>query len=131
MPDWAFGVWMSRATSVSKAEVAAALDDLGQADALPDVLHVDGWLAGNVFRTFTCEWRGDRDRFPHGWTDRLRERGVRSSVWLNPFLLAGSEIAEQARAAGLLLRWPDGTPAHTDDRHNRWIVDFTNPAAEQ
>ena len=131
VPPWAFGVWMSRATYVNEPEVAAVLDDLEQAGARPDVLHVDGWLAGNVFRTFTCEWQGDRERFPHGWTDRLRERGVRSSVWLNPFLLAGSPIAERAREAGLLLRWPDGAPAHTDDRHNRWIIDFTNPAAEQ
>jgi alpha-D-xyloside xylohydrolase len=100
-----------------------------RADAAPDVLHVDAWLAGNVFRTFTCEWRGDRRRFPEGWTDRLRERGVRSSVWLNPFLLTGSDLAEEARAQGVLLRGADGSPAHTDDRDNRWIVDFTNPRA--
>lgn len=131
VPDWAFGIWLSRATFISEAEVHAVLDELDEADGRPDVLHVDGWLAGNVFRTFTCEWRGDRERFPAGWTQRLRDRGVRSSVWLNPFLLAGSELGEQARREGLLLRWPGGSPAHTDDRHNRWIVDFTNPAARR
>ncbi len=129
VPDWAFGVWMSRATYVSEAEVHQVLDDLAAADATPDVVHVDAWLAGNVFRTFTCEWRADRERFPAGWTERLRERGVRSSVWLNPFLLAGSEAGQQARRDGLLLCWPDGSPACTDDRHDRWIIDFTNPAA--
>lgn len=129
VPDWAFGIWMSRATYVTEDEIHAVLDELDAAGAMPDVVHVDAWLAGNVFRTFTCEWRGDRVRFPAGWTHRLRERGVRSSVWLNPFVLAGSEVGEQLRRDGLLMTWPDGSPATTSDRDNRWVVDFTNPAA--
>jgi len=131
VPDWAFGVWLSRATYISEAEVGAVLDDLAAADGLPDVVHVDAWLDGNVFRTFTCEWRGDRVRFPLGWTARLRERGVRSSVWLNPFVLAGSDVGERLRESGLLLTWPDGSPATTADRANRWIVDFTHPLARR
>ncbi len=129
LPDWSFGVWLSRATFISESEIGAVLDDLEAADALPDVVHVDGWLAGNVFRTFTCEWQADRQRFPDGWTERLRRRGVRSSVWLNPFVLADSDVGEALREQGLLLRRPDGEPACTADRGNRWIVDFTNPAA--
>ena len=129
VPDWAFGVWLSRATFTSEAEIQGILDELERAGASPDVVHVDAWLAGNVFRTFTCEWRPARDRFPAGWTDRLRERGVRSSIWLNPFVLAGSDVGEELRGNGLLLLTEEGAPATTADRDNRWIIDFTNPGA--
>ena len=73
----------------------------------------------------------DRDRFPVGWTDRLREAGARVSLWLNPFVHADTDLAAELHARGLLLRMPDGSPATTCDRSYRNLVDFTNPAAVQ
>ncbi len=128
-PDWAFGTWMSRATYMSADEIHRVLDDLGRAGCPVDVIHVDAWLAGNVFRDHACSWEADRTRFPAGWTDALRARGVRTSLWLNPYVLAGSPMEGRLRAAGLLLAGPDDRPAATPDREGRHIVDFTNPAA--
>jgi alpha-D-xyloside xylohydrolase len=128
-PDWAFGTWMSRASYMNAAEIHGVLDALQGSGCPVDVVHVDAWLAGNVFREFTCSWEVDRGRFPEGWTDALRARGVRTSLWLNPFVLAGSPLERELRRDGLLLLGPDGSPAATCDRANRRIVDFTNPAA--
>lgn len=128
-PDWAFGTWMSRASYMNAAEIHEVLDELQASDCPVDVMHVDAWLAGNVFREFTCSWQVDRGRFPAGWTDELRARGVRASLWLNPFVLAGSPLERELRQEGLLLLCPDGSPAATNDRSDRHIVDFTNPAA--
>lgn len=128
-PDWAFGTWMSRASYLNASELHATLDELTAAGCPVDVIHVDAWLAGNVCRELTCSWQVDRARFPEGWTDRLRARGVRSSVWLNPFVLAGSPLGGELARAGLLLRDHGGSPAATCDRANRHIIDFTNPAA--
>jgi alpha-D-xyloside xylohydrolase len=130
-PDWAFGTWMSRASYLSAVDIHRVLDELQAADCPVDVVHVDAWLAGNVFREFTCSWRPDRTRFPEGWTDAVRARGVRVSLWLNPFVLAGSPLDRELRRKRLLLIGPDGAPAATCDRANRHIVDFTNPAAAE
>ena len=130
-PDWAFGTWMSRASYLSAAEIHRVLCELRAADCPVDVVHVDAWLAGNVFRDFTCSWQPDRARFPEGWTDAVRERGVRVSLWLNPFVLAGSPLDLELRRKQLLLIGPDGAPAATCDRAHRHIVDFTNPAAAE
>lgn len=128
-PDWAFGTWMSRATYLSADELHAVVTDLQAADCPIDVIHVDAWMTGNVFRDFTTNWEVDRHRFPAGWTDSLRQRGVRVSVWLNPFIKAGTWLAADLHARGLLLRMSDGRPATTCDRDYRHLVDFTNPAA--
>lgn len=128
-PDWAFGTWMSRASYLNVAEIHGVLDELQGAGCPVDVVHVDAWLAGNVFRDLTCSWRPDRARFPEGWTDTVRARGVRVSLWLNPFVLADSDLDRELRRKRLLLIGPDGAPAATSDRAHRHIVDFTNPAA--
>lgn len=128
-PEWAFGTWLSRATYLNEAELHAVIDEARAARCPVDVVHVDAWMAGNVFREFTTNWTVDRNRFPAGWTDRLRARGVRVSLWLNPFVLAGSPLAGRLAADGLLLTDPSGSPATTCDRANRLLVDFTHPDA--
>ena len=128
-PDWAYGVWMSRATYLTAEEMLGVVAELQAADCPVDVIHVDAWMTGNVFRDFTTNWEVDRDRFPVGWTDRLRDSGARVSMWLNPFVHADTELADELHERGLLLRMPDGAPATTCDRSYRNLVDFTNPAA--
>lgn len=128
-PDWAFGTWMSRATYLSAEEMLAVVDSLQAADCPIDVIHVDAWMTGNVFRDFTTNWEVDRARFPAGWADALRERGVRVSMWLNPFIKAGTALADVLAEQGLLLVEPDGSPAVTCDRDYRYLIDFTNPQA--
>ncbi|MCB8996089.1 MAG: glycoside hydrolase family 31 protein [Actinobacteria bacterium] len=128
-PEWAYGVWMSRATYLSADEMSDVVRELRAADCPVDVIHVDAWMTGNVFRDFTTNWEVDRERFPVGWTDRLREDGARVSMWLNPFVHADTELAADLHSQGLLLRMPDGSPASTCDRAYRNLVDFSNPAA--
>ncbi|HVE91172.1 MAG TPA: TIM-barrel domain-containing protein [Actinomycetota bacterium] len=130
LPRWALGVWTSRCSYTSAAEIEAEVDSYRAAGCPVDVVHVDAWVTGNVVKDLTCNWEVDRDRFPEGWTHRLLwEREVHTSIWLNPYVLAGSPLAEQLRDAGLLVRNPDGSPAVTPDKSDRWLVDFTNPDA--
>lgn len=129
MPDWAFGVWTSRCSYLSERELHAVLDEYEAADCPVDVVHVDAWLTGNAIADLACNWQVDRDRFPDGWVERLEERGVRVSLWLNPYVLAGSAIAHQLADAGLLVCGQDGEPAVTPDTGDRYVVDFTNPDA--
>lgn len=128
-PDWAFGTWMSRATYLDVGEMLDVVEDLRAAGCPVDVIHVDAWMTGNVFRDFTTNWDVDRSRFPNGWTDDLRARGARVSMWLNPFIKAGTALADELLMRGFLVMRSDGSPATTCDRDYRYLVDFTNPRA--
>jgi alpha-D-xyloside xylohydrolase len=128
-PEWAYGTWMSRATYLSADEMLAIAEELQAANCPVDVIHVDAWMAGNVFRDFTTNWQVDRSRFPQGWTDALRDRGVRVSMWLNPYVHADTDLARELHADGRLLAMPDGSAATTCDRPDRNLLDFTDPRA--
>lgn len=125
-PDWALGVWSSRCTYDTAAEVRDIVDGYARVGCPVDVVHVDAWESGNVFRDFTTTWEVDRARFPAGWAASLKAKGVRLSLWHNPYLRPESAVGRDAAACGVVLRAPDGTPAQTPDLANRWLVDFTN-----
>lgn len=128
-PDWALGVWTSRCSYLSEAEINDVLDGYAKADCPVDVVHVDAWVAGNVVQDLACNWTIDRDRFPEGWARRLGERGVRVSLWQNPYVVKGSERAAELEGLGLLVRDAAGGLAVTPDKTDRFLIDFTNPAA--
>ncbi|MDQ1437164.1 MAG: alpha-D-xyloside xylohydrolase [Acidimicrobiaceae bacterium] len=123
-PEWALGLWTSRCSYLSEAEIAEVLDGYEAADCPVDVVHVDAWVAGNVIEDLACNWTVDRTRFPEGWVQRLGERGVRVSLWHNPYVVKGSERAAELESLGLLV-----PGAVTADKDDRLIIDFTNPAA--
>lgn len=120
-PDWGLGVWTSRCSYLSEAEIATVLDGYAEANCPVDVVHVDAWVEGNVIEDLTCNWNIDRSRFPEGWVSRL---GTRVSLWHNPYVLKGSERAVELESRGLLV---DG--AVTADKDDRFVIDFTNPDA--
>jgi len=123
-PEWGLGVWTSRCSYLSESEIHEVLDGYEKADCPVDVVHVDAWVSGNVIEDLACNWTVDRERFPEGWGKRLRERGVRLSLWHNPYVVQGSERAAELEAAGLLV-----PGAVTADKDDRLVIDFTNPAA--
>lgn len=128
-PDWTFGVWMSRCSYVSATHVENVVAELREADCPVDVIHVDAWVSGNVIEELSCNWTIDRERFPLGWTKSLADKGVRTSLWLNPYVTAGTDTAEQLASQGFLVRTDCGPRATTPDLPSRNLIDFTNPGA--
>ncbi|MBV9947706.1 MAG: alpha-xylosidase, partial [Myxococcales bacterium] len=90
---------------------------------------------------FDCFWmkahhwvdfRWDRDVFPdpEGMLRRLKERGLRVCVWINPYIGERSHLFEEGLARGFLLERPGGDVY----QRGKWqagmaLVDFTNPGA--
>lgn len=128
-PDWALGVWTSRCSYVTTDEVVGILDRYAEADCPVDVVHVDAWQTGNVLDDFSTAWEVDRSRWPVGWAKRLADRGVRVSLWHNPYLHRHTQAGLEALAAGYVLRDGAGEVVGTNDMPDRMLVDFTNPAA--
>lgn len=128
-PDWALGVWTSRCSYLSAAELEEVVDGFVAADCPLDVVHVDAWVKGNVIKDLTCSWEVDRERFPQGWGSALAARGVRTSLWHNSFVLPGTAAGEELLSAGLVLRDEQGEVVGTNDMPERMVVDFTDPKA--
>src|SRR5260370_33342464 len=69
---------------------------------------------------------------PRGMLDRLKERGLRICVWINPYIAQRSPLFAEGKAKGYLLRRPGGDVWQWD----KWqpgmaVVDFTNPPARE
>jgi alpha-D-xyloside xylohydrolase len=128
VPGWALGTWMSRCSYFSEAEIHQMLDEAEAAGCRIDVVHVDAWQTGEVLVDLACNWEPDTRRFPSGWVGRLRERGVRVSLWHNPYIPAESAAAREAAELGLFASMPDGSVAESADIPGRLLLDLTNPA---
>jgi alpha-D-xyloside xylohydrolase len=61
---------------------------------------------------------------------RLKARGLRICVWINPYIAQQSALFDEGKAQGYLLRRPSGDVWQTDLwQPGMAVVDFTNPAA--
>lgn len=129
LPDWAFGVWMSRSSYFTAGEMVSIADELTAAGCPVDVMHVDEWLDQVVLHTPAWTSGPDRSRFPSGWTARLHDRGIRASVWINPYLARGSALAESAVEQGFVTTTATGEPVGATDNADMLPVDFLSVPA--
>ncbi|MGP3969900.1 glycoside hydrolase family 31 protein [Streptomyces sp. 6N223] len=131
LPEWAFGVWMSRCSYFTAEEVLRTVDTLNGAGCPVDVVHVDEWLEESVLEDASWSAGPDRARFPAGWARPLAETGVRTSLWINPYVKRGTPLADALAARGFLLKDADGDPAATSDNPDTYLVDFLNAPARE
>jgi alpha-D-xyloside xylohydrolase len=131
VPGWSFGLWLSTSftTSYDEATVTEFIDGMAERDLPLSVFHFDCfWM-----RQFHwCDFVWDPATFPDpiGMLRRLRERGLKVCVWINPYIAQRSYLFEEGRDAGYLVKNPDGSVWQWD----KWqagmaLVDFTNPDA--
>ena len=94
------------------------------------VFHFDCyWM--REFQWCDVEW--DSRTFPdvRGMLRRFRERGLRVTVWLNPYVAQGTPFFREGVEGGYFLRRADG---HGIKQLDSWqpgmaLIDFTNPDA--
>ncbi|RDG40016.1 alpha-xylosidase [Streptomyces corynorhini] len=130
-PAWSFGLWLSTSFTTSYDETTVNRFVQGMADAeIPlSVFHFDCfWMREYQWSDFV--WDPDVFPDPEGMIARLKERGLRVCVWLNPYIAQKSRLFAEGMAGGHLLKKPDGDVWQWD----RWqpgmaLVDFTSPAA--
>jgi alpha-D-xyloside xylohydrolase len=130
-PAWSFGLWLTTSftTSYDEATVTSFIDGMRERDLPLHVFHFDCfWM--KEFNWCNFEW--DKRVFPDpvGMLKRLKAKGVRICVWINPYIAQESGLFDEGMANGYLLKRPDGSVWQWDMwQAGMGIVDFTNPGA--
>ena len=131
LPSWSFGLWLSTSftTSYDEETVSAFISEMAEREIPLSVFHFDCyWMRG--FRL--CDLRWDPDTFPEpeAMLARLKARGLRVCVWINPYIAQQSELFDEGMAGGFLVKRADGSVWQWDMwQAGMALVDFTNPAA--
>jgi alpha-D-xyloside xylohydrolase len=131
VPAWSYGTWLTTSftTDYDEATVTSFLDGMRDRDLPLSVFHFDCfWMREFQWSDFAWDERVFPD--PEGMLARLHERGLKVSLWINPYIAQRSPLFAEAAAAGYLLRRPDGSVWQWDLwQAGMAIVDFTSDAA--
>jgi alpha-D-xyloside xylohydrolase len=130
-PAWSFGLWLSTSftTSYDEETVSGFIDGMASRDLPLSVFHFDCfWMREFQWCDFTWDNRTFPD--PSAMLSRLKDRGLRICVWINPYIAQRSPLFAEAAERNFLLRKPNGDVWQTDMwQAGMGIVDFTNPDA--
>ena len=130
-PAWSFGLWLSTSftTNYDEATVTSFIDEMARRDIPLHVFHFDCfWM--KEFNWTDLQWDSRFFPDPEGMLSRLKSRGLRICVWINPYIAQRSRLFDEAAQNGYLLRKPNGDVWQTDMwQAGMGIVDFTNPKA--
>ena len=146
IPRWAFGFWMSRMSYMCREELEQIVENMAAFGMSVDVIHIDAWqpnFEDSFLPSGTAELLSfDEKRFPdpEGMIRSLKEKGIRLSLWMFPYVQAidpEGRISMQFKTMadrGYLVKGPDGKPrifSPGEGDVDAWKVaalDFTNPA---
>lgn len=130
-PAWSFGLWLSTSftTNYNEETVTHFVDGMRDRGIPLSVFHFDCfWMKEFEWSNFIWDRRNFPD--PEGMLTRLKEKGLKICVWINPYIAQKSPLFAEAVKHGYLIKKPNGDTWQWD----RWqagmgIVDFTNPDA--
>ena len=130
-PAWSFGLWLTTSFTPSYDEgtVTSFINGMAERDIPLQVFHFDCfWM--KEFQLCDYEW--DKRVFPDpvSMLKRLKSKGLKICVWINPYISQMSGIFDEAMQNGYLLKRPNGDVWQADMwQPGMGIVDFTNPGA--
>lgn len=133
-PKWAFGLWMSSGFKRDSANTLLNYArQLRERDMPCDVFHLDTyWQREDSWSDLN--WDEEMFADPEGFIRQIKTLGFKICLWINPYLMRGSERLKEAEDKGFLLLTPQGEPYLSQlwgaiTRPPVGIIDFTNPAA--
>ncbi|MEK0099521.1 alpha-xylosidase, partial [Streptomyces sp. A475] len=130
-PAWSFGLWLTTSfcTEYDEGTVTSFVDGMAERDIPLTVFHFDCfWMREYQWSDFT--WDPDVFPDPVGMLRRLKARGLRISMWINPYIAQKSPLFDEARELGHLVRKPNGDVWQWDLwQPGMALVDFTDPGA--
>ncbi|MEI7025852.1 alpha-xylosidase [Paenibacillus sp. y28] len=132
-PAWTFGLWLTTSftTNYDETTVNSFIDGMAERDLPLHVFHFDCfWM-----REFHwCDFEWDKRVFPDpaGMLQRLKDKGLKICVWINPYIAQRSHMFTEGKKLGYLIKKPNGDVWQWDLwQPGMGVIDFTNPAAVQ
>ena len=130
-PAWSFGLWLTTSftTDYNEETVNHFVDGMEERGIPLSVFHFDCfWM--KEFEWCNFEWDTDNFPDPQGMLDRLKAKGLKICVWINPYIAQKSKLFDEAAEQGYLIKKPNGDVWQWDLwQAGMGIVDFTNPDA--
>jgi len=130
-PAWSFGLWLSTSftTQYDEKTVTEFIDGMARRNIPLQVFHFDCfWMKERHW----CDFQWDRKAFPdpEGMLQRMKARGLKICLWINPYISQLSELFAEGSHGGFLLKRADGSVYQRDAwQPGMALVDFTNPRA--
>lgn len=130
-PAWTFGLWLTTSftTNYDENTVNSFVDGMAERDLPLHVFHFDCfWMREFHWTDFKWDERVFPD--PAGMLRRLKDKGLKICVWINPYIGQRSRLFKEGKENGYLVKKANGDVW----QWNLWqpemaLVDFTNPAA--
>ncbi|MFN8378870.1 MAG: alpha-xylosidase [Anaerolineae bacterium] len=133
LPEWSFGLWLSTSfqTSYDEPTIMANIERMESLGIPVSVFHFDCfWMKEHTWTSFVWDPRYFPD--PAGMLSRIKAKGIRICVWINPYIAEASPMFDEGAEQGYLLKTPEGDVYQVDDwQPGIGLVDFTNPAARE
>jgi len=130
-PAWSFGLWMTTSFTTQYDEATAThfIDEMKRRDLPLAVFHFDCfWMREFEWVNFQWDPRGFPD--PEGMLARLKAKGLKISLWINPYVAQKSPLFDEGAREGYFIKRTSGRVWQSDLwQPGMAIVDFTNPAA--
>jgi len=136
-PEWSFGLWLSTSftTSYDEKTIMNFINGMEERKIPLSVFHFDCfWMKGFNW----CDFMWDKDTFPDpaSMLSRIKAKGIKICVWINPYIAQRSALFEEGKKGGYFLKRPHSAlnENYSIYQTDQWqagmaIVDFTNPAA--
>jgi len=130
-PAWTFGLWLTTSftTNYDEATTTSFIDEMTRRELPLSVFHFDCfWM--REFQWCDFEWDTRQFPDPKAMLARLRARGLKISLWINPYVAQKSPLFPEGAREGYFIRRTNGRVFQTDQwQPGMAIVDFTNPRA--
>lgn len=132
-PKWSFGLWYSTGFKGNSRENVEQDTALFQKHEIPlSVMHFDCyWLREDMW----CDFVWDDAQYPNRkeMLLNLAKEGMHTCLWINPYVAEVSEMFQEGKEKGYLVKNQKGEVYTADLWHGLLpfcgIVDFTNPDA--
>ena len=130
---WTFGLWLSTSftTNYDEMTVNSFVDGMFDRKIPLSVFHFDCfWMKDFHWTDFLWDERVFPD--PEGMLSRMKAKGLKICVWINPYIAQESVMFDEGMEGGYFLKRPDGSVWQWDMwQPGMAIVDFTNPEAKK
>lgn len=130
-PAWTFGLWLTTSftTNYDEATVNSFVDGMAEREVPLHVFHFDCfWMKDYNW----CNFEWDKRVFPDpgAMLKKLKDKGLKICVWINPYIAQESSLFEEGAKQGYFIKRSNGDVWQWDMwQPGMSIVDFTNPYA--